>query len=246
MRLLMYNIRYATGHKNRYHLPVPYAGFFKKTNVNLQSIINFIGSINPDIVALVEVDSGSYRSNKSCQAQIIADSLGYNYVVESKYGSHSLAQKVPVLKQQANALLARPGIENYQCHYFEQGVKRLVIQTDIRAVAIFIVHLSIKYRHRQNQLEHLYSLIQETDKEVIIAGDFNTFWGSRELNLFLAATDLKNANITNIPSHPSHAPHRQIDFILHSPGIRIDNFYIPDVRLSDHSPLVCNFSCIHT
>lgn len=246
MRLLMYNIRYATGHKNRYHLPIPYAGFFKKTNVNLQSIINFIGSINPDIVALVEVDAGSYRSNKSCQAQIIADSLGYNYVVESKYDSDSLAQKVPVLKQQANALLARPGIENYQCHYFEQGVKRLVIQTDIRAVAIFIVHLSIKYRHRQNQLERLYSLIQETDKEVIIAGDFNTFWGSRELNLFLAAADLKNANIANIPSHPSHAPHRQIDFILHSPGIRIDNFYIPDVRLSDHSPLVCNFSCIHT
>lgn len=246
MRLLMYNIRYATGHKNGYHLPIPFAGFFKKTNLNLQRIINFISSINPDIVALVEVDSGSYRSNKSCQAQIIADSLGYNHVVESKYGSDSLAQKVPVLKQQANAILTRQGIENYQCHYFEQGVKRLVIQTDTRTVAIFLVHLSLKYRHRQNQLEHLHSLIQETEKEVILAGDFNTFWGSRELNLFLAATDLKNANSANMPSHPSDAPHRQIDFILHSSGLRIDNFYIPDVRLSDHSPLVCDFSCILT
>ena len=187
----MYNIRYGTGHKKGYHLPIPFAGYFKKTNVNLQRIINFIGSINPDIVALIEVDSGSYRSNKSCQAQIIADSLGYNYIVESKYCSDSLAQKVPVLKQQANAILARQGIENYQCHYFEQGVKRLVIQTDIRTVAIFIVHLSLKYRHRQNQLEQLYNLIQETDKEVILAGDFNTLWGSRELNLFLAATDLR-------------------------------------------------------
>ena len=242
----MYNIRYGTGHKNGYHFPIPFAGYFKKTNVNLQCIINFIGSINPDIVALIEVDSGSYRSNKSCQAQIIADSLGYNYIVESKYSSESLAQKVPVLRQQANALLARQGIENYQCHYFEQGVKRLVIQTDIQTVAIFIVHLSLKYRHRQNQLEQLYNLIQETDKEVILAGDFNTLWGSRELNLFLAATDLKNANITNMPSHPSHAPHRQIDFILHSSGIRIDNFYIPDIRLSDHSPLVCDFSCVLT
>lgn len=246
MRLLLYNIRYGTGHKEGYHLPLPFAGFFKRTTVNLQRIISFIGAVNPDIVALVEVDSGSYRSGYFCQAQTIADKLGYNYVVENKYNVSSLAQIVPVLKQQSNALLTKQSVEDYRFHYFAQGVKQLVIQTDLRAIAIFIVHLSLKYRHRQNQLEQLHALTQDTDKEVIIAGDFNTFWGSRELNLFLAATGLQNANLTNVPSHPSHAPMRQIDFILHSSGIRIDNFYIPDVRLSDHSPLICDFSCVNT
>jgi len=246
MRLLLYNIRYGTGHKPGYHLPLPFAGFFKRTAVNLERIIGFIGAVNPDIVALVEVDSGSYRSGYFCQAQVIADKLGYNYVVENKYNNNSLANKVPVLKQQCNALLTKQNIENYRFHYFEQGVKRLVLQTDLRAVAIFIVHLSLKYRHRQNQLEQLHALTRDTDKEIIIAGDFNTFWGSRELNLFLAATGLKNANMTNVPSHPSHAPMRQIDFILHSSGIQIDNFYIPDVRLSDHSPLICDFSCLQS
>jgi len=244
MRLLLYNIRYGTGHKNGYHLPLPFSGFFKKTDVNLQRIINFITSINPDIIALVEVDSGSYRSGKFCQAKVIAEKLGFNYVVESKYSNDSLAQMVPMLNRQSNALLTRQGIEQHQFHYFEQGVKRLVIQTDLQKVAIFIVHLSLKYRHRQNQLEFLHTLIEGTDKEIIIAGDFNTFWGSRELKLFLGATGLKNANISNAPSHPSHAPQRQIDFILHSTGLRINNFYIPDVRLSDHSPLVCDFSCV--
>lgn len=243
MRLLLYNIRYGTGHKNGYHLPLPFAGFFKRTAVNLQRIINFIRSVNPDILALVEVDTGSYRTDYACQAQIIADVLGYHYVVETKYRNNSLAQKLPVLKKQANALLTKQSVEDYHFHYFEQGVKRLVIQTDFKAIAIFIVHLSLKYRHRQNQLEYLHNLAIDTDKEIIIAGDFNTFWGSRELNLFLAATGLKNANVANAPSHPSHAPQRQIDFILHSGGIRVDNFYIPDVRLSDHSPLICDFSC---
>lgn len=246
MRLLLYNIRYGTGHLNGYHIPLPFAGFFKRTSGNLQRIINFIGSVNPDILALVEVDTGSYRADYSCQAQVIADQLGFNYVVESKYRNNSFAQRVPVLKEQANALLTKQSVEDYQFHYFEQGVKRLVIQTDLRAIAVFIVHLSLKYRHRQNQLEYLHSLTSETNKEVIIAGDFNTFWGSRELNLFLAATGLHNANSTNAPSHPSHRPMRQIDFILHSGGIRIDNFYIPDVRLSDHSPLICDFSCVLT
>ena len=242
MRFLLYNIRYATGHKNGYHLPFPFTGFFKKTGVNLQRIINFISSISPDIVALVEVDSGSYRSSKFCQARTIAEKLGYNYVVENKYPNDSLVQTIPVLNQQANALLAKEKIEQNHFHYFEQGMKRLIIQADLKKIALFIVHLSLKYRHRQNQLEFLHGLTKETDKEIIIAGDFNTFWGSRELSLFLAATGLKNANLANSPSHPSHSPQRQIDFILHSPGIRIDNFYIPDVRLSDHSPLVCDFS----
>ncbi|WP_457577790.1 endonuclease/exonuclease/phosphatase family protein [Desulfomarina sp.] len=246
MRLLLYNIRYATGHKNGYHLPLPFSGFFKKTDVNLQRIINFISSVNPDIVALVEVDSGSYRSGKFCQAGTIARKLGFDYVVENKYPGDSIAQIVPLLNRQSNALLTRQGIVSHTFHYFEQGVKRLVIQTDLQEIAIFIVHLSLKYRHRQNQLEYLHNLTLKTDKELIIAGDFNTFWGSGELSLFLAATGLKNANVTNAPSHPSHAPQRQIDFILHSEGIRIDNFYIPDVRLSDHSPLVCDFSCIES
>jgi endonuclease/exonuclease/phosphatase family metal-dependent hydrolase len=246
MRLLLYNIRYGTGHKNGYHLPLPFAGFFKRTDFNLQRIINFIRSINPDIVALVEVDSGSYRSGHVCQAELIAERLGYNFIVEKKYQGNSLATMVPVLNKQSNALLTKQSIVDYRFHYFNQGVKRLVIQTDLKAVAIFIVHLSLKYRHRQYQLDHLHKLITETDKEVIIAGDFNTFWGSRELNLFLAATGLKNANVHEVPSHPSHAPMRQIDFILYSAGIRIDNFYVADVRLSDHSPLVCDFSCIHT
>lgn len=242
MRILLYNIRYGTGHLNSYHLPIPFIGFFKKTDVNLQRIINFIRAIDPDIIGLIEVDAGSYRSDKSCQAAAIAEKLGYNYVAEIKYSEKSLAHRVPILNQQSNALLTKERIHSHNFHYFKQGVKRLIIKTEIEEAVIFLVHLSLKYRHRQHQLEYLHSLVKKTRKEVIVAGDFNTFFGKRELKLFLAASNLKNANIEDLPSHPSHSPHRQLDFILHTPGIKITNFYIPDVRLSDHSPLVCDFS----
>lgn len=242
MRMLLYNIRYATGHLNGYHLPIPFFGFFKKTDINLQRIINFIRSVDPDIVGLIEVDSGSYRSGRSCQAKAIAEILGYNYVAETKYSERSLAHKVPILNQQSNALLTKERIHGHTFHYFREGVKRLIIKTEIEEAVIFLVHLSLKYRHRQHQLEYLHTLVKRTNKEVIVAGDFNTFFGKRELKLFMAASNLRNANVQNLPSHPSHSPLREIDFILHSSGIRIDNFYIPDVRFSDHSPLVCDFS----
>ena len=244
MRLLLYNIRYATGHKKGFHLPIPYAGFFKKTGANLQRIIHFIRMIDPDIIGLVEVDSGSYRSSNTCQAEQIANELGYHFVVETKYSGSSFVHRVPIIRQQSNALLSRDEILDCSFHYFSQGVKRLIIKAELDQVVIFVVHLSLKYRHRQNQLGQLYNLIHDTDKEVIVAGDFNTFWGDRELKLFLAATGLENANVVNAPSHPCHAPHRQIDFVLHSHGIRIDSFFIPDIQLSDHAPLVCDFSCL--
>jgi len=240
MRFLLYNIRYATGHKGMYHLPVPYAGFFKHTSNNLDHIIDFIRSVDPDIIGLVEVDSGSYRSGNCCQAETIARRLGYAHIVESKYATNSVASRVPVLKMQSNALLSREKIVHHAFHYFDEGIKRLVIQAELEQVVFFVVHLSLKYRHRQNQLEHLHRLVINTTKPVIIGGDFNTFWGSRELELFLAATGLQNANSANIPSHPSHSPHRQIDFILHSHSLRLTGFQIPDIRLSDHAPLICD------
>jgi endonuclease/exonuclease/phosphatase (EEP) superfamily protein YafD len=79
------------------------------------------------------------------------------------------------------------------------------------------------------------------NKPVMVAGDFNVLWGDRELQLFLAATGLSSANGQGQPSHPSRAPRRQLDYIFHSPDIEITDFRIPQVRLSDHTPLVCDF-----
>ncbi len=242
MRFLVYNIRYATGHNNGYHLPLPYSGFFRSTNNNLDDIIEFIRVYSPDVVGLIEVDSGSYRSGKCCQAEKIAKALGYLHLVETKYSDNSIAQKVPVLNKQSNALLTRKQALSHHYYYFKEGIKRLVIQAEFETVIFLIVHLSLKFRHRQNQLQYLHKLVRKSKKPVIIGGDFNTFWGSDELELFLAASDMQNANPDSLPSHPSHAPHRQLDFILHSKELKVHNFSIPDVQLSDHAPLICDFS----
>lgn len=243
MRFLLYNIRYGTGHQNGYHLPLPYAGFFKKTENNLDQIGQFIQSIQPDVVALIEVDSGSYRAGRCCQAEYISKKLGYHYLVETKYHDNSIVQKVPVMKKQSNALLTNRKIIGSRFIYFEEGVKRLVIQMELEDVMVYIVHLSLKFRHRQHQLQRLHSIIQHDEKPVIVAGDFNTFWGDRELELFLSAANLQSANLANQPSHPSHSPQRQLDFILHSPDLDARNFRIPNIRLSDHAPLLCDFNC---
>jgi endonuclease/exonuclease/phosphatase family metal-dependent hydrolase len=95
MRFLLYNIRYAAGIGRHFHLPVPYSGYFKNTNGNLKKIVDFIKSVNPDIMGLIEVDSGSFRSEKNNQAEGIAWELQHDHVYQSKYPESSMARKVP-------------------------------------------------------------------------------------------------------------------------------------------------------
>ena len=120
-------------------------------------------------------------------------------------------------------------------------IKRLIIELEMRKFAVFLVHLSLKYRHRHLQLRRLYDLIEATEKPVIVAGDFNTFWGEDELYLFMEASGMRSANVEKLPSYPSQSPRKELDFILYGSGVEIVDFQIPRVCYSDHLPLVCDF-----
>ena len=75
----------------------------------------------------------------------------------------------------------------------------------------------------------------------VVAGDFNTFWGENEIYLFMKAAGLRSANTNSIPTYPSRAPRKELDFVLYQDGISVTGFEVPDVRHSDHLPLVCDF-----
>jgi len=241
MRLLLYNIRYWAGIGSRIHFPVPYSGYLKPTNGHFAKIIEFIKSADPDIVGLIEVDFGSYRVERRNQAETIAKALNHQVVYTSKYAAGSMARKIPLMNQQGNAILTNRAILDRQFHFLRNGVKRLVIEVELPEVSLFLVHLSLKYRHRQYQLSELLHLIANCDKPVVVAGDFNAFWGDREFELFLAASGLISANAEGESSYPSRYPIRELDFIFHSPEIRTIGFHLPQVKFSDHLPLLWDF-----
>lgn len=241
MRFVLYNIRYATGAGPSFHLPVPGAGYLRSNRRVLEQITLFLKSLDPDLVGLIEVDTGSIRTGLVNQAHQIAESLGHYSTYQCKYGASSLNQMLPIVRKQGNAFLAAPRVEGERFHYFDTGIKRLIIELELEDVCIFLVHLSLKFRHRHDQLRHLHELVKQTRKPVIVAGDFNTFWGDHEIYLFMQASGLRSANAKGLPSYPSRTPRKELDFILHSDAIEITHFEIPPVRMSDHLPLVCDF-----
>jgi endonuclease/exonuclease/phosphatase family metal-dependent hydrolase len=241
LRLLVYNIRYATGIGPAFHLPVPGAGYLRSSRRVLEDITQFIRREDPDVVGLIEVDTGSVRTGMVNQAEYVAKSLGHYTAYQCKYGTSSINKFVPIVRKQGNALLAASRVAGERFHYFDTGIKRLIIELELDEVCIFLVHLSLKFRHRQYQLRTLHDLVMGSTKPVIVAGDFNAFWGTHEIYLFMRASGLRSANELGLPSFPTKRPRVELDFVLVSGGIDVTGFRIPDVQFSDHRPLVCDF-----
>jgi len=242
MRFLLYNIRYGTGgNMNRF----PLSGYLGRTGAHLQEIIHFMKETQPDVAGLIEVDAGSYRSGRLNQAQQIAESMGHYHTYRSKYPeSNRFLNRMPVLNKQGNAFISKDSITREHFHFVTRGMKRLVLELELDRVVFLLVHLALSYRTRQEQLRELKRIVRSMNKPCIVGGDFNVFTGHGELELFMEAAGLENAGPEDTRTFPSWKPRRGLDFILHTPDIRIRNFLCPPVLYSDHLPLICDFDIL--
>lgn len=243
MKFLLYNIRYGTGK----YLNQPFKhirGYLSKSNWHLHKIGSLINRYKPDIVGLVEVDLGSFRMKSKNQAAVLARITRNNNVFQYKYEENSRYMKFPMVRKQGNALLLKDKIIRKSFHYLDSGMKKLIIEVETEKVVVFLVHLALGGKTRQKQIVQLYDLVKNASKPVIVAGDFNAFWGHEEITLFLHATELRNVNLKSTPTFPSWKPKKELDFILCSKEIKVNEFKVIQTKLSDHLPLFIDFDVV--
>jgi len=105
--------------------------YARSSHKNLERITVFMRDLEPDLIGLIEVDQGSYRTGGKNQVEQLAESLGHYHSHAVKYGQESFWRRIPVLRKQGNAFLARDRIRNETFHFFERGMKRLVIELEL-------------------------------------------------------------------------------------------------------------------
>lgn len=241
MRVLIYNIAYGTGAPPSLykHLSTVHR-YLRTPQSHLEQIIDFIEKIDPDVIGLIEVDIGSYRTNFVNQVELIANHLKQYHHSSVKYAKNHVGRMLPILRKQANAILTKKKMKKKNFYFFQRGFKKLIIEADIEGVHFFLVHLALQRRVRTVQLKHLVDIVKGKSP-VIIAGDFNTFSGMKEIREFQKKLGLINPNKENLPTFPSWQPNKQVDFFLCSKGIKVFRLKIPHVKFSDHLPLILDF-----
>lgn len=228
LRVLSYNIHHAEGVDRK---------------LDLERIAQVILSVDPDIVALQEVDQKATRSESVDQPAELARLTKMNVA----FGANIPLQG----GHYGNAVLTKFSIVNHENHHLpnvDNGEQRGVIVAEIsvseskQPLVFFATHLD----HRGDDRERIASAIainelaaKRGNQPMLLVGDLNAVADSKTLNQLEAEWTLTNDK--PMPTIPVTNPLRQIDFVLCRPRNR---WKINEVKVleesvaSDHRPIL--------
>ena len=251
VRLIVYNIAYCEGTTGLWYDYLRFWKVFFPPKGLDQRIVNRIKKLKPDILALVEVDIGSFRAKRD-EVKFFEKQLEMKSFVEKvKYplkGWLKLFHYVPILNKQANAIIAKEKLSKVKYHVFHEGTKRVVIESTIhvpKKVTLLLAHLALGKKTRAKQIQELTKIVNDIKNPIILMGDFNTFNGEEEIKKLLEEThlhhrfqmDKRSQTLTQPTFHPS----RRLDYVLTSKSIKVKSYEVLNFHFSDHLPLLVDF-----
>ena len=252
VKLICYNIEYCEGIEGIWYQYLKFWRIFFPPQKLQGKLVQALQKLKPDILALVEVDTGSFRSRGVDEVRYLEKKLHLNSFVEKiKYplnGWLRLFHHIPILNKQANAIISKYKISEVVYHVFHEGTKRMVIEATIhfpRRVTLLLAHLALGKRARTHQIQELAQIVNAIQNPVILMGDFNTFHGEQEIKELLRKTHLKdkiNLDTKSLPlTVPAWHPKKRLDYILTSSQIKVKKYSVLNFHFSDHLPLMIDF-----
>lgn len=187
-----------------------------------------------DLVGLQEVDAGSRRSGFVNLTQYLAEKAEFPFWDDrtnrrlGRFASHSmgmLSRYLPIEITEHKLPGRVPG----------RGVLCVRYGRKDASLMVMIVHLALSRRARMEQLAFLSELVNE-HRNVVLMGDMNCPSESPEINQFINRT-LMCEPAHGLHTFPSWRPERNIDHILVSPTLKVEQVKVLDYPVSDHLPI---------
>ena len=241
-RIVTYNVHRCVGNDRR---------------LDVGRIAQVLAALQPDIVALQELDVGRARTGGVDQAHEIALRLDmachFNAalrVEEEQYGD-AILTRYPERLVQAGPLPGHPGIRALE----PRGALWIEVEVEGVPVQIINTHLGLVPKEQQIQARHLagphWLKHPHCFGPKILLGDFNATATSVVYRKLLAGlaparglAPIKSPTAT----FPSPLPVLRIDHLFVSPEIEVLDVFAPFVPLtrvaSDHLPLVMDFEVV--
>ncbi len=191
-----------------------YHGATMNNDYDLNKIAQVINSVNPDLVALQEVD---YKTNRAKKMDLCTELAKLTrliplfgramYYDDGEYGIGILS-KYTFIKTQRHLL---PYSKNHEPRVALEILLKLPTGDTVRFVGTHLDHTK-KTTDRINQIKEINRLLSKNDFPTILAGDMNTNPTSLEFSLLKEQwTDSDTKE--NQKTYPSDKPERRIDYI---------------------------------
>jgi endonuclease/exonuclease/phosphatase family metal-dependent hydrolase len=241
-RIVTYNVHRCVGNDRR---------------LDVGRIADVLARLEPDIVAMQELDVGRARTGRVDQAHEIARRLDmachFNAaltVEEERYGD-AILTRYPERLVQVGPLPGHPAIPQLE----PRGALWVEVEIAGATVQIVNTHLGLVPKEQQIQAAHLagpgWLGHPHCRGPQILLGDFNATATSVVYRTFLkrlsAARTLAKVR-TPTATFPSPLPVLRIDHLFVSPEIKVADVFAPFSPLtrvaSDHLPLVMDFDVV--
>ena len=235
VKLLSFNIQVAIAStRTRHYLTqswkhvLPHARCFDNLNRIAQLVSNY------DIVGLQEVDGGSLRSYFVNQVEYLAERSRH------PFWHQQTNRNLGKIAKHSNGLLSRfqpTEITEFKLPSIMPGRGTLMVRYGHHdnPLVLMLVHLSLGKRARLYQLDFVAELVRDY-KHVCVMGDFNCSPDSDEMIHLINRTDLCLPEEQHL-TFPAWRPARNIDHILTSASIKVEDMRVVNEALSDHLPI---------
>ena len=251
MRLVTFNIAHARGLN-----PIQGLTSVQKLRRNLRRIAQLIEKLQPDVVALQEIDECSRWAGNFDHLEYLQLHCGFPHAV---FGINTRRKGLLNLCY-GNALLSRHPIRETETVVFglrsvgEKGFLFVELDVGGRLVPVVNLHLHFSSReHRIRQIGRLLAWLREKLRErgafwdlpPIICGDFNNPGHSPDATAALLSHLSDYADYALHPvngrTFPSPLPQRMLDFVLLPPACESVHSEVVRAILSDHRPVLVEF-----
>jgi endonuclease/exonuclease/phosphatase family metal-dependent hydrolase len=223
---------------NIHHCNPPGAG----TLIDVDTIAGVIRKLNPDLVALQEVDVRTKRSGGIDQANALGEKTGmkayFFKAIDHDGGEYGVGilSKLPVSSFKQYKL---PTVAD------SKGEPRVLATITVRGkdgndLLFACTHLDAQSnpQNRLLQIREINTILKSSNLPVVIAGDLNAATGTEVINLF---DEVFTRTCTNCAfTIPVLKPNKTIDFIGYNPATKFEvekHEVINETYASDHLPV---------
>jgi len=252
IRLISFNIAHGRG-----LTPIQGLTSSRKLRYNLRRIADLLGELGADIVALQEIDECSVWSGSFDHLDYLRTHSGFAHAA---FGINNRRSGLVNLSY-GNAILSRMPIVETETIAFgrrklgEKGF--LFAEIDIGGRTLPLVNLHLHFgsrRRRLIQLDLLVTWLRAKERErgagwavpPVVCGDFNTpdKGGDATASLLSHLCDYGDYRLHPLMGRtfPSPLPSRALDFVFVPPGCRGVRSEVVRSFLSDHRPVMVEFS----
>jgi endonuclease/exonuclease/phosphatase family metal-dependent hydrolase len=240
LRFLSYNIHTGVAINRYYHylthswkhvLPS------RRRGENLNRIADMIGVF--DVVGLQETDAGSLRSEFINQVDYLAEKASF------PFHYHQTNRRLGKIAQHATGLLSRLPIIEAVEHKLPGAIPgrgALIVKLEYGPfpINLLILHLALGRRARLRQISHIGRLVKGL-YPLVVMGDLNFSSEGGEMSLLLQKTGLKEP-AHGLHTFPSWSPLRNIDHILVSSPLHVEEAEVLQWPFSDHLPMTARIA----